>query len=358
MALESTAFRDSAALQACAAQDQAHVTRGAVGDHVARLQFALFAADGAGIADEEVAARRYGPSTAAAVLAYKTQRSIVNRAYQSAPDDIVGRMTVAALDRDMLAKQGQPSPPRRGDCGCDSRSVLARSASGLRGVTPVSAPAGPGSDSSGRTPRDKALARVGDAQLAILKTGTVLDALIAFRPPTPTAPTIPRLPPEVMQLFDKVWRNFGMPTGLPYREGEFPTIKTRTDFLQAIRSHYARMAGTLARGATLFHSTPQERLGERVWAWTLLDERVSGDPTDLPTGIHFGRLFADSGPKLQTEVLVHEAAHFKAGHNFNDSYRPDGEGWGRFAGDAGMLNPWSYSMFMLDVVFDRRTPFA
>src|SRR6185295_5647146 len=58
----------------------------------------------------------YGPSTAAAVLAYKKQRGIVNRAYQSSADDIVGVMTVKAMDDELLASQVDPQPV---DVGCE-----------------------------------------------------------------------------------------------------------------------------------------------------------------------------------------------------------------------------------------------
>lgn len=58
--------------------------------------------DGYRIEPHEIASGRYGPSTAAAVLAYKKKRKIINRAYQTAPDNIVGKMTIAALDEDML----------------------------------------------------------------------------------------------------------------------------------------------------------------------------------------------------------------------------------------------------------------
>jgi hypothetical protein len=40
----------------------------------------------------------YGPSTASAVLAYKQSRDIINRSYQTQADDIVGKMTMRALD--------------------------------------------------------------------------------------------------------------------------------------------------------------------------------------------------------------------------------------------------------------------
>jgi hypothetical protein len=42
--------------------------------------------------------------------AFKMQRSIVNRSYQTTADDIVGTMTIAALDREMFDEENQASP--------------------------------------------------------------------------------------------------------------------------------------------------------------------------------------------------------------------------------------------------------
>ena len=114
MALSSTLFRGNRALQACAVQDSAHVTPGARGEHVGKIQFALFAVDGLRIDRTELAQQRYGPSTAAAVLAYKKKRQIINRSYQNAADDIVGKMTIASLDKDIRRQELLPKPP--GDC--------------------------------------------------------------------------------------------------------------------------------------------------------------------------------------------------------------------------------------------------
>ena len=59
--------------------------------------------DGARIASDGI----FGPATAAAVLAFKQKRDVINRAYQSKADNIVGKMTMAALDKEMLdAEQG------------------------------------------------------------------------------------------------------------------------------------------------------------------------------------------------------------------------------------------------------------
>jgi peptidoglycan hydrolase-like protein with peptidoglycan-binding domain len=110
MPLQAQLFADDPRLQACLTQDPAHVTPGSVGDHVSRIQTALILLDDLRIDAEEIAGRRYGPSTAAAVLKFKQKRTIVNRAYQTQADNIVGKMTIAALDNEMLQRErGQPA---------------------------------------------------------------------------------------------------------------------------------------------------------------------------------------------------------------------------------------------------------
>lgn len=102
MALTSRLFRGDERLEACLVSDPAHITRGQSGECVAKIQWALSLLDGAKVDRREIAAKQYGPSTAAAVLTYKTKRRIVNFTYQTSADDIVGKMTIAALDREML----------------------------------------------------------------------------------------------------------------------------------------------------------------------------------------------------------------------------------------------------------------
>ncbi|HLW92773.1 MAG TPA: hypothetical protein VKS78_15935 [Roseiarcus sp.] len=108
MPLKSYLFADSARLNACLIHDQAHVKLGDSGDYVEDIQVALQYLDGLTIDQAELASRRYGPSTAAAVLAYKKKRKIINRAYQNVEDDIVGKMTIASLDAEMVARQRPP----------------------------------------------------------------------------------------------------------------------------------------------------------------------------------------------------------------------------------------------------------
>ncbi len=108
MPLHSDLFRDCPELQDCLVRDAAHVTKGSVGDHVHLIQAALVALEGAEIDLAEWDERRYGDSTADAVLAYKTRREIINRSYQSKPDNIVGKMTIASLDEEVRARQHTP----------------------------------------------------------------------------------------------------------------------------------------------------------------------------------------------------------------------------------------------------------
>jgi hypothetical protein len=102
MPLVSQLFRTNRRLQECLIKDSAHVTIGSRGVHVALIQYAVLRLEGGEIDGREISAKLYGPTTAAAVLAYKTRRRIINFAYQRSADNVVGRMTIAALDREMV----------------------------------------------------------------------------------------------------------------------------------------------------------------------------------------------------------------------------------------------------------------
>jgi peptidoglycan hydrolase-like protein with peptidoglycan-binding domain len=103
MALQSQLFAGDPKLEAAAVSDPAHIQQGAVGEHVRKIQVALTRLDGATIATDG----KFGPATAAAVLAFKKKRDIVNRTYQSQADSIVGKMTMVALDKEIADAEGQ-----------------------------------------------------------------------------------------------------------------------------------------------------------------------------------------------------------------------------------------------------------
>jgi hypothetical protein len=104
MGLRSRLFAGDAKLEAAAVSDPAHIVQGARGEHVRKIQLALIRLDGAQIDQDGL----YGPDTAGKVLAYKQKRKIVNRGVQAVADDIVGKMTMAALDSEMLADEAKP----------------------------------------------------------------------------------------------------------------------------------------------------------------------------------------------------------------------------------------------------------
>jgi peptidoglycan hydrolase-like protein with peptidoglycan-binding domain len=106
--LQSQAFRSIKRLQACLVDDAAHVAPGAKGDHVARIQQALTVLGHVprsawSFFETEALGGFYGPTTAGVVLHYKRKHKIVNYAYQTQADDIVGKMTIRALDDEMVA---------------------------------------------------------------------------------------------------------------------------------------------------------------------------------------------------------------------------------------------------------------
>jgi hypothetical protein len=100
--LQSKLFKGDPALEACLIRDPAHIKQGAVGKHVKKIQRALAIVDELQIDSNEIKTQRYGPSTAAAVLSFKQERKIINQSYQTQADNIVGKMTIAALDKEML----------------------------------------------------------------------------------------------------------------------------------------------------------------------------------------------------------------------------------------------------------------
>src|SRR4051794_24028168 len=101
MPLVSQLFRNNDRLQRCLVSPPDHVVPGSQGEHVALIQKALTMLGAAVISPSEIAASFYGTTTARAVLAFKgPPRNIINTAYQRAPDNIVGQMTIAQLDKE------------------------------------------------------------------------------------------------------------------------------------------------------------------------------------------------------------------------------------------------------------------
>ena len=108
MTLQSKLLRGDPKLEACLLNDAAHVLQGAHGEHVSKLQQALNALGDQEISPHEIASKTYGPSTASAVLSYKKKRNIINFSYPTLADNIVGKMTIASLDKEMQQLEKPP----------------------------------------------------------------------------------------------------------------------------------------------------------------------------------------------------------------------------------------------------------
>jgi hypothetical protein len=105
MPLQSDSLRGDRLLEAAAISNPAHILKPSTGIHVSKIQRALMQLDGAQIDKNELDLGRYGDSTESAVLRYKDKRNIINRSYEDAVDPIVGIMTMASLDKELLIKE-------------------------------------------------------------------------------------------------------------------------------------------------------------------------------------------------------------------------------------------------------------
>ncbi|MER6807658.1 hypothetical protein ABT299_00135 [Spirillospora sp. NPDC000708] len=110
MPLTSKLFRDDAALQNCLVSDAGHVTPGARGDHVSKIQAALVTLGAGVIAPDEIEGALYGQTTARTVLAFKGPPRNILGPGQTTPDNIVGKKTIAALDNELVAFENRPPP--------------------------------------------------------------------------------------------------------------------------------------------------------------------------------------------------------------------------------------------------------
>jgi hypothetical protein len=111
MPLKSQLLKGDQKLEACLVSDPAHIVPGARGEHVGKIQKVLVTLGTGVISVNEIVSMTYGPTTARAVLAFKgPPRNIINRAYQRTPDNIVGKITIEALDREFFDFENQ-SPP-------------------------------------------------------------------------------------------------------------------------------------------------------------------------------------------------------------------------------------------------------
>jgi hypothetical protein len=103
--LRSKFLSQSKRLQDCLLHDNSHVQFGDRGDYVHIIQLAVMAVEPVSISKDELNSQHYGKTTQDAVLKYKTRRNIVNATYQKNADAIVGKMTIKALDDELVKRE-------------------------------------------------------------------------------------------------------------------------------------------------------------------------------------------------------------------------------------------------------------
>lgn len=333
MSLASEMFRDDRRLQECLLHDRAHLTEGTVGPFVNKVQDALFVIDGLRCVAEERRMQRYGRSTAAAVHSFKKRRRIINRSYQTQADDIVGKMTIDALDKALVEKERQcrpvvhvaeakvmarfsGPPDRRRPAG---PTALAGTRAGLTGA-PASSPSSP-------SPAGVAISRAPGAAAMVDIARRRLGAMMQFH----AHPMLP-LPPGIMPSFDALWACFGLPV-FPMNSPLLPgqtnqAVRSITDYLRVVDDVYARAGRHLANASAIFHD-PTGPLPDfdGAHAFTLSTPRKPGEPAPsaaFPDGCFFNRryLTGEQGPvgtRKQTVVALHECVHFVQNDNIADN---------------------------------------
>lgn len=93
-------------LLGAANEDRFHITPGSSGDHVSKIQAALFAITSAQIDSDELGRSSYGKSTANAVASFKRTRTPPILNYANQIDNVVGIKTMRALDQEMKRIDG------------------------------------------------------------------------------------------------------------------------------------------------------------------------------------------------------------------------------------------------------------
>jgi hypothetical protein len=353
MRLRSRLFHGDPNLEAAAVSDPAHIMIGAKGEHVRKIQIALNLLDRANIAHDGA----YGPKTAAAVLAYKTKRNIVNRSYEKQADNIVGKMTIAALDQE-LARKDPPVYEPEPFCQCGNQ--FARHSGRGRTASPrlsvgfllAAQPLQVGQPAGG-SPKAAALSRVGKAKEWITTTIAALERANTFQP-------------EPTREWQGLNANFGLPHGfsrvtkvpgaplVPVLSGfGLPdVINTKEDYTRHLIHMYSIMRGNLDSSGLINETFLKKPgvVGEKTYAITLTKDNNVLDPS-LPDGLYFTPFFATAGPNKQTEVLVHERAHFLANTQIQDVVHPDDTAYESISPRDGLHNAYSYSTFIIHSMF-------
>ncbi len=326
MTLRSRLFRNDPKLEAARASDPDHITPGTRGTHVTKIQSALSVLDRAVIAPREMDAQLYGPSTAQAVLAYKRRRRIINHAYQSTADNIVGKMTVVSLDEEMSRKEMR-SPA---NCNCGPRFA----------------------------PRPRLAFALASEAVGSPSSFHPAPAPGVFPPPPPVhTPLAIQRAPDAAKLAQStldVLKSITGGTMQPANAAALATQALQTHYLctpsevaqtaQSVKQHLEAIIGVLGRAAVVFvPGVGGDPDGAGAYAY-------SRDPRDGKIYINPSfTLLAKFGSQL---ILVHEAFHFLDGMYVDWCHNPDndgGRGYRSVPKDLRPRNAYVLSQFVLHI---------
>jgi peptidoglycan hydrolase-like protein with peptidoglycan-binding domain len=296
MALRSKLFAGDARLEAAAQTHAQHIAPGARGAHVGKIQAALVRLDQAKIAVDQA----YGPATANAVLAYKQKRNIVNQSYQTTADNVVGIMTMAALDEEMLKAEEEdgtvPILARSPQGTCKSHPQNSASADFefdpdiVFGVTPL----------------------LFQVRIAIARAQFHVDAAIPHltnrRGKLPDGPFAAQGRTSI-QLLDKV---FGI-----------LSFDNQRSVIETIRVVYANMRIAIRRSfetapliaPTLFVPNPQAGMERIASAYTSAGGAHLGPKEKMTNGLPANRIYICNNTRgtstvFRVHLAVHELAHY------------------------------------------------
>ena len=261
------------------------MTKGAAGDHVSRIQIALLALDGASIDQAELNARRYP------ARCYPIKRSVrlSTSATKNRQTALVGKMTIAALDKEMVEfERLMNSAPV---CHCRDFPRAQNAVGSRRPTFLLAFAASPGIVGAilTGTPREQALGRLGLAKLLVVKARDFIRL--------GTAQILSGLP---IGDFKNTEPRKALVTHFKINQ-----IRNPVDHLNRLDRVYQLIASTFASASTIF-----------------IDDPTTGDFANAHLGgffhkadpvlgkIRFGPAYGGKGELFQTSVLVHEGAHF------------------------------------------------
>lgn len=289
MSLQSQLLKGDPKLEACLVQDSAHVTNGTVGDHVSKIQSALIAIEGSTIDPGELISTKYGPSTAAAVLAFKKKRNIINRSYQTQADDIVGKMTIAALDKEMFERENQEDDSGRVHCTDFPGSPVAGGRSNVLlgfsfSSTLVGQAVGPV-----LTPQQQALARTREAASWVAAAQRFIQL--------GKAQILSGLPADNFKDNEET-----KALNTHFKLNQHPKPLQHLLLLGGV---YTLISGVIARANSIFVDDPTTRdfANAVLGGFFQLSHPFNGK-------IRFGPNYAGKGHFFQTSVIIHEGSHF------------------------------------------------